>query len=160
MATVTADTWATELGVVSRRPPRLITTGKIVAPGTSGGITRLGTTAAALGGLAIGLSVWLLVLGRASFNHIENWTTYWWLIPAALVGGLAGTVFDSLLGATVQAMFTNPETGKETEKRIARNGVKNNFKRGLPWMDNDTVNFISSIVGAGVAALVFILLKT
>jgi uncharacterized protein (TIGR00297 family) len=158
MATVNADTWATELGVLSRRPPRMITSGKVVAPGTSGGITVRGTSAAGAGALIIGFSTWAFIGLRALFNNQVDWLAYWWLVPAAFLGGLIGTMADSFLGATVQAMFTNPETGKETEKRIARNGVKNVFKRGWPFMDNDAVNFLSSIFGAGVAVLLYFLL--
>ena len=54
IASANADTWATELGVLSRTPPRLITTGKPVAPGTSGGITWYGTVAALAGSAFIG----------------------------------------------------------------------------------------------------------
>ena len=54
MATVNADTWATELGVLSRVPPRLVTTGQEVSPGTSGGVSSLGTWASLAGALLIG----------------------------------------------------------------------------------------------------------
>jgi uncharacterized protein (TIGR00297 family) len=58
MATVAGDTWATEIGVLSRRPPRLVTTGRAVPAGTSGGITPLGMGATLVGGLAMGLVAW------------------------------------------------------------------------------------------------------
>ena len=56
MAAVNADTWSTELGVLSRTPPRLITSGKVVERGTSGGISFLGTLAALGGAVLIGVT--------------------------------------------------------------------------------------------------------
>ncbi|WP_040951663.1 DUF92 domain-containing protein, partial [Gorillibacterium massiliense] len=45
MAAVNADTWATEIGGLSRRAPRSIVTGKPVPAGASGGVTALGSAA-------------------------------------------------------------------------------------------------------------------
>lgn len=155
MATVTADTWATELGVLSPRQPRLITTRQPVPPGTSGGVTLMGTTAAAAGGLLIGITMFLF-----SWLMLPGGSLPWWMIVAGLLGGLGGALFDSLLGATVQAIYVYPD-GRETERRIARDGTPNRFLRGWRWMDNDLVNLISSIGGAviaiGIAALAGVL---
>ena len=60
MATVTADTWATEIGSLSRSAPRSILTGKKMTAGTSGAVSLLGTLAAAGGGALIGAAAWLL----------------------------------------------------------------------------------------------------
>jgi uncharacterized protein (TIGR00297 family) len=159
MATVNADTWATELGVLSKRPPRLIITGKVVVPGTSGGITLLGTSATALGGLLIGITVFGLLGGRWLLHNDLNWISYWWVIPVGLLAGLFGSLSDSFMGATVQAMYYNPRKAKETEKKIDRTtGQKNEFLRGWRFMDNDAVNFLSSGFGAAVAALLFLVL--
>jgi uncharacterized protein (TIGR00297 family) len=155
MATVTADTWATELGVLSPHQPRLITTRQPVPPGTSGGVTLMGTTAAAAGGLLIGITMFLF-----SWLMLPGGSLPWWMIVAGLLGGLGGALFDSLLGATVQAIYVYPD-GRETERRIARDGTPNRFLRGWRWMDNDLVNLISSIGGAviaiGIAALAGVL---
>jgi uncharacterized protein (TIGR00297 family) len=155
MASANADTWATEIGVLSKRPPRLIITGKVVTPGTSGGITVLGTSAATIGGLVIGISTYIFygLYGLITPGTTANFGGFW-IIISGLVGGFTGSMFDSFLGATVQAMYRNPETGKETEKKVARNGVKNEFFRGWRYMDNDMVNFLSSVFGAAVGALV------
>jgi uncharacterized protein (TIGR00297 family) len=149
LATVTADTWATELGVLSRTPPRLITTGKVVEAGTSGGVTLVGTLAEIAGAAIIGLT--LLLVERQAADVML------WLLPAAVLGGVAGALFDSLLGATVQALYQYPD-GRETERARGRDGTPHQFVRGWRWLNNDLVNLVSSLVGGGVAVLVWLLL--
>lgn len=152
MATVNADTWATELGVLARSAPRLITTGKPVEAGTSGGVTIGGTVAALMGASLIGVMAILFQFGEAVIRGgAIPVDAIFILLPAAL-GGLVGSLFDSLLGATVQAMYYSPQRAKETEKPIDANGQPNQFRRGWRWMTNDWVNFISSGVGAAAAA--------
>lgn len=156
MATVTADTWATELGVLSPHRPRLITTGKPVEPGTSGGVTILGTSAAAAGGLLIGIAMLCFyALGQIIVG--QTVTPLWWLLPAGLLGGLGGAVIDSLMGATVQAIYRYP-SGKETERSVGRDGTPNTFLRGWRWLNNDLVNLISSLTGGIIAIVIFLVL--
>ncbi|MBN1579820.1 MAG: DUF92 domain-containing protein [Anaerolineae bacterium] len=163
IATVNADTWATELGVLSRRPPRLITTWQVVQAGTSGGISFPGTLAALSGALAIGLAVTILVavdgLLGGPVNALlgaDSLLGGMFLLPAAIFGGVAGSFFDSVLGATVQVIYYSPARQKETEKKIDPGGTPNLYRRGWPWLSNDWVNWISSLVGAGVGAWVWI----
>jgi uncharacterized protein (TIGR00297 family) len=144
MAAVNADTWATELGVLSPNPPRLITTGRRVEVGASGGVTWLGTGASLGGALLIGLLGGLILR--------QGWTVAGALLLAATVGGLAGSLFDSLLGATVQAIYRCDVCGKETERKVHGCGTQTRLLRGWRWLDNDLVNFIASAVGALVAA--------
>jgi uncharacterized protein (TIGR00297 family) len=136
MATVTADTWATELGTLSKRPPRLITTGRVVEVGTSGGISPYGTAVSFLGGLLIGLTAGLI-------------TDYSILVAslAGAVGGLLGSLVDSLLGATIQRIYYSEARKKETERRYENDGTPNRPMRGWAWINNDMVNLIASIVG-------------
>ena len=83
------------------------------------------------------------------------------LLPIiAALAGLAGSLFDSLLGATVQAIYYSTNREKETEKVIDPDGTPNTPLRGWRWLDNDWVNFISSGVGAALAALLAYLTTT
>jgi uncharacterized protein (TIGR00297 family) len=153
LATVTADTWATELGVLSPHRPRLVTTGKPVEAGTSGGVTLVGLGASLAGGLCIGVAlVGFISIGQAL--TAQPLAPPYWLLLACAAGGLAGSLFDSLLGATVQALYRYPD-GRETERAIGHDGTPNSFLRGWRWLNNDLVNLISSLVGGGVALLVF-----
>jgi uncharacterized protein (TIGR00297 family) len=145
LATSTGDTWATELGVLSRRAPRLITTGRSVAAGTSGGITLLGSLAALAGAACIGIAGVVL---RWLLQHDLRL----WMLPAAIAGGVTGVAMDSLLGATVQAMYWCPRCGKETERRLHACGTHTVHLRGWPWLANDAVNAVSSLAGGAMAA--------
>jgi uncharacterized protein (TIGR00297 family) len=144
LATVNADTWATELGVLNRSAPRLVTTMQPVAAGTSGAISVVGTLASAAGAATIGVA--LVVI-----SGLERGEWHWWLVAAAVAGGVLGSLCDSVLGATVQAIYRG--ASGETE-RAAANGRALPLLRGWRWMNNDMVNFLSSCVGALVAALV------
>jgi len=152
MATVNADTWATELGILSRVPPRLITTGKVMTPGTSGAVTRLGIWASVAGALLIG-AVATALTQIASLLSGSSWSlrasSYALL---AVVGGLAGSLFDSLLGATVQGVYYCDRCAKQTESPTHRCGQIARPLRGWGWLNNDMVNFLASLVGGLVAA--------
>lgn len=152
MATVNADTWATEIGVLSDKAPRLITTGRPVQVGTSGGISFLGTTATLAGSAFIALMAVLF-----SFIAKENTLPPSTIFLAGTAGGLAGSLFDSLMGATVQAIYYCDHCGKETEKTLHVCGIPTRRIRGWNWLNNDLVNFTSSIVGS-VVAVAFVLL--
>jgi uncharacterized protein (TIGR00297 family) len=147
MAAVNADTWATELGVLSRTPPRRISTGQIVEPGASGGITQLGTLAALCGGLLIGGLAGLFSSGRVAALSLLG-------VPLA---GLLGSLADSLLGATVQAIFRCPACDKETERHPRHLcGTETVKIRGWSWLNNDWVNFFCSLVGAIVMVILMV----
>jgi len=156
MAAVTADTWATEVGLLSAVRPRLITTGRPVPPGTSGGVTVLGSSAAVAGGMAIGAAAALLV-GLAELGRLgvldpvlldASGLRYLLIAPVA---GLASAACDSWLGATVQATYRDPDSGGDTERPRAADGSPNSLIRGWGWMTNDAVNFVASLAGAALA---------
>ncbi len=149
MATVTADTWATELGTLSKAAPRLITSGRVVEVGTSGGVSPLGTGVSLVGGLLIGLTAGLL----APVAGLLPWSA---LPIVALIGalsGAAGSLIDSLMGATVQQIYYCDTCQKETERKVHRCGTTTRPLRGWSWMNNDLVNLIASLGGGLAAAL-------
>ena len=142
LAAVNADTWATELGVLNPNPPRMITNlTKVVEKGTSGGISLVGTLASLAGSALIAFLASLL---------IGNWSLF--LIVS--IAGLAGSLFDSFLGGTVQAMYYCPTDKKETEKHPLHTcGTETVHLRGWTWLDNDIVNFSCGAFGVVVSLL-------
>ena len=147
LAAVTADTWATELGILSSTKPRIITTGKPAPTGTSGAVSWLGILASISGALLIG--IFAALLGMEARPGIPDAPL---LVFIVALGGVCGSVFDSILGATRQAVYQCPVCNKETERHPLHTcGARTTQTRGWNWLNNDLVNFWASIVGALIA---------
>jgi uncharacterized protein (TIGR00297 family) len=133
LAAANADTWATELGVLNPHLPRLIThPTRVVEQGTSGGISLVGTLAALAGAALIGLLTGVL---SPDSNYLTT-------IIIVTLAGMLGSLFDSLLGATVQAIYHCPTCNKETERFPVHSCSTPTIQiRGWKWMNNDWVNF-------------------
>jgi uncharacterized protein (TIGR00297 family) len=146
IAASTADTWATELGSLSTRMPRSITTGRRVNTGTSGGVSWRGTAAAVAGSAFIGLVTFLCG---------------WQLVPviSSLIGGITGSVIDSLLGAAFQVKRWCDQCKKPTELTVHGCGTTTRVVGGLVWLNNDGVNAISSACGAAMGMLCYLLVQ-
>ncbi len=84
-----ADTLSSEIGVLSKDRPLLITTLQPVSTGQDGAVSLLGFMGATLGGLLFGLYAVFL-------TH----SLYWGAL--IFIAGLFGSIVDSVIGATFQ----------------------------------------------------------
>jgi uncharacterized protein (TIGR00297 family) len=137
LAAAAADSWATAFGARSAAPPRLILDGSTVPPGTSGGITPLGT-AGGVAGATVVAAAGALAAGMPA------------LFPVAALVGFGGMLLDSALGAAAQGRFRCAECAERSEWRVHRCGRPTSHEGGLAWLDNDGVNLTA---GAGAAAV-------
>jgi uncharacterized protein (TIGR00297 family) len=161
-AAATADTWATEIGTLARRPPRSILTLRPVPAGLSGGITLPGTLA------EIGGALWIGVVGLAgiALAYIGATGHVGFILPraqpaavviplAALLaipcGGIAGATLDSVLGATVQELRRCDACERACETDPHACGSPARLVRGVPGFSNDVVNLLATAAGAAVA---------
>lgn len=146
LAAATADTWATEIGSRASAQPRSIVTGRPVPVGTSGGVSPIGLLASAAGSAFIAAVV---ANGgrRAAVDESPH-------LPAVVIGGVCGAVFDSILGAAVQEGRFCPCCEEETELPRHHCGHATVVVRGMPGFDNDVVNFAATLVGAAMAATI------
>ena len=90
IATATADTLASEIGVL--QDPVLLTTFKKVPPGTDGGISFLGTAVGIVGAGIIGFCAYMLGIMPDPYVSIK----------IAIISGTVGCFMDSLLGAVFE----------------------------------------------------------
>ena len=139
LAASAADTWATEVGTLVGKEPVSIISGKRVPAGTSGGITIAGSLAGVTGALFV-----------ASGAALAQWPV---TFTAVALGGIAGALSDSLLGATLQSRRWCDACEKPTERLVHDCGNRTRRIGGVGGLDNDAVNAICSVVGALVVLL-------
>ena len=144
LAAVCADTWATEIGTYKKSRTYNIINFKPVKQGMSGGISLLGTIGSFLGATTIALS---------GFPWIaDNHLSYFLIIIAC---GIGGSLFDSLLGATIQVQYYCGRCDKITEK-IKHCDQKSEYYRGYLWLNNDLVNLFAGLAGTIIVTIYFI----
>ncbi|QCJ43469.1 DUF92 domain-containing protein [Bacillus sp. S3] len=143
LASANSDTWASEIGSLSRKKPIYIRTMKRVDKGTSGAISLLGSAAALSGSLLISVISFLLF----DLNIILTFLVF--------LFGFIGNVIDTLIGAFYQQVYVCQRCRMETEKKkhclLPTTRIK-----GFTLVDNDMVNFLSGFLAAMLAILLTI----
>lgn len=126
LATATADTWGTEIGMKFSNTGYLVTNFKKVSAGTDGGVSLQGTLASVMGSAAIAAaSIYLFSLNLEVFISI-------------FVAGFLGSVADSYFGAIFQ------RANSSVALPLFQNTVR---------IDNNMVNGISTGIGALLAII-------
>lgn len=142
LAEACSDTWASEIGVLSKNEPVSILTFTKVPKGLSGGVSLLGTCSAMLSSILYG------IFAFSCYDGINLS-----LVMVVIFSSFAGVMADSVLGATLQAHFYDEKEDIITEHSRDREGNALKLVRGLRFMDNDMVNLTSNIITFVLASL-------
>ena len=89
IAAALSDTLSSEIGLLSKRKPRLITNFKEVEPGTDGGVTVLGFLAGLIG------AFFIAAIGAFIYKNI-------FIVIIITISGFIGCIVDSILGAAFE----------------------------------------------------------
>lgn len=138
------DTWASELGVLSRSDPILITSFEKVPRGTNGGVSLWGLFVSFIGGLFIGVFFYIATILFVDSESIQNSPVQF---PVILIGGFAGlfgSVVDSFLGATCQFSGQTADGFVVENPHEAVRKISGKFR----LLNNHSVNLVSCIVTA------------
>jgi len=135
-----SDTVATELGLLNRSPPRLVTDlRKKVSPGTSGGVSTMGMAGTLLASALIGIVAAVLGVSKG-LPGIE-------VAAVSISGGVIGSLADSVAGATIQRKSFCTVCCKPSEN-LTHCGEATRYSSGLKFVDNHVVNVIATVLGA------------
>jgi len=149
-ATCLADTLASELGILASKPPVLITAPwKCVPPGTNGGVTVEGFLWGGVGGLLMGTCQMTSdLVGSLPMNSLAT-------LAFAVTCGVLGNTIDSLLGATLQVSYFDPD------KKLAYSGPRDTalpkgvtHTCGVDILTNAQVNLLSVAITMAIGSFV------
>ncbi len=140
LAAAGADTWATEFGTLIGGTPWSLRERRRVAIGTSGALSVAGSLAAIVGGI--------ILATLAAILHMIPFTA----VPAVALSAVLGAFTDSILGAWWQERRWCPQCVMNTEQVQHVCGMRTERVGGVGSLDNDVVNFLCTLVGAGLAA--------
>ncbi|WP_456279366.1 DUF92 domain-containing protein [Bacillus sp. AK128] len=144
IAAANADTWASELGSLSKKNPVHVLQMKRVNPGTSGAVSTLGIIASILGaGVIAGTSFFLYPVSLFTL-----------LIIIGL--GTIGSLFDTIIGATIQAKYRCASCNVLTEKRV-HCGTSTYLERGWRLVNNEVTNLASILAATALGVMVYFL---
>jgi len=139
-----ADSVASDVGILSKKPPRDICTLKTIPAGMSGGVTFLGFASS-----LICCSVMATIIGillKIDFRYI---------LIVSFVAFL-GCVIDSILGSAIQAKYRCSVCNKHTEK-LTHCEKETLLIGGYKLIDNCAVNLISNFVTCIIASLIMMI---
>lgn len=148
LAAATSDTWASEIGRWSRKPPRDCFSWKLVEPGISGAVSGLGTLASLIGAFFTALvALPLFIFEQVSVQPIM-------LLLIISCSGWFGNWMDTWIGAKWQVRYQCNLCQTKTEQKIHCHSFTKEVK-GIYWIDNDIVNLICTLSAALFSGILF-----
>jgi uncharacterized membrane protein len=132
MSVSMADTWSSEIGMMSGGKVVDFFSRKPVPVGVSGGVSNEG-----FGGGFAGA----MIIGWIGFSSRHFSIT---LFGITLLAGILGTVLDSILGSKLQIKYCLDESN--TLSDFIPRDTKGTYFSGQKWMTNDMVNFLSNLI--------------
>ncbi|MHA2190205.1 MAG: DUF92 domain-containing protein [Candidatus Thorarchaeota archaeon] len=148
VATTSADTLASEIGVFSSKKPRLITNLRRKVPrGTIGAVSLLGEGVAILAGAIIGGIALLFAFLTPDWIPIYNTGQLIMIFPLAVLTAFIGCNLDSLIGAIAQNRFVCEICGAIVDKEFHCE-YETKYVGGFRQFTNMHVNLGSSGMGA------------
>jgi uncharacterized protein (TIGR00297 family) len=135
-----ADTWASEIGTLSKKLPFHIFSFRTVTPGTSGAVSFLGLLASVAGAFIIATTAYV----------VSNLITVTSVVLITFIGFL-GSLIDTFIGASIQAKYKCPYCHLITEKKMHCQG-NTRLISGFKWINNDVTNFLSILLASGIGS--------